>query len=195
MSEIRKKRLGTTLSCHVSVITNGQELSLDGRDITVLLVNPLGVCMLVDATFSGNIASFVYEGNQQRYTGVYRVEVYENFEKVSQSVFDKDAFELVPRSYMEEDGVDDLSYPDISLSGSIELAGKDGNDGLSAYELAVTIGGFEGTVEEWLNSLKPQKGVDYFTKEDIDAIKEEIEQKIEVNIEWATTREINAILV
>lgn len=47
--------------------------------------------------------------------------------------------------------------------------------GKSAYEVAV-MNGFEGTEEEWLESLKgekgdaPQKGVDYFT----DADKEEI---------------------
>ena len=38
--------------------------------------------------------------------------------------------------------------------------------GASAYEVAV-INGFEGTEEEWLESLKPRKGVDYFTDEDI----------------------------
>lgn len=50
--------------------------------------------------------------------------------------------------------------------------GGDGADGLSAYEIAVKYG-FEGSEEEWLESLHgedghtPEKGVDYFTKEDI----------------------------
>lgn len=178
MSEIRKRRVGTTLACQISVITNGQELPLEGRDITVLLVNPLGVCMRTNATFSGNVATFVYEGNEQQYTGVYRVEVYENFENVSQTVFDKDAFELVARSYMEEDGVDDLSSPLISLSGSIELAGKDGK---SAYEIAVEQG-FVGDVDAWLESLKPVKGVDYFTAEDKQSIVEETAQAVVTTI-------------
>ena len=36
---------------------------------------------------------------------------------------------------------------------------------IDAYGVAVK-NGFEGTVEEWLESLKPKKGVDYFTEED-----------------------------
>ena len=36
---------------------------------------------------------------------------------------------------------------------------------IDAYGVAVK-NGFEGTVEEWLESLKPKKGIDYFTEED-----------------------------
>lgn len=35
----------------------------------------------------------------------------------------------------------------------------DGTDGLSAYELAV-VGGFVGTLEEWLESLQGEEGID-----------------------------------
>lgn len=37
--------------------------------------------------------------------------------------------------------------------------------GRSAYEIAVA-SGFKGTEAEWLASLKPKKGVDYFTAAD-----------------------------
>lgn len=43
--------------------------------------------------------------------------------------------------------------------GSGEGTGKDGVDGKSAYELAV-LQGFEGTLDEWLESLKGQNGSD-----------------------------------
>lgn len=49
-------------------------------------------------------------------------------------------------------------------------------DGKSAYEVAVE-NGYEGTVEDWLNSLKgktPQKGIDYFTADDIAKIVEAV---------------------
>lgn len=49
-------------------------------------------------------------------------------------------------------------------------------DGKSAYEIAVE-NGYEGTVEDWLNSLKgktPQKGIDYFTAEDVEKIVEAV---------------------
>jgi hypothetical protein len=38
------------------------------------------------------------------------------------------------------------------------------------YEIAVK-NGFEGTIDEWLESLKPVRGVDYWTEEDVAAIK------------------------
>lgn len=45
----------------------------------------------------------------------------------------------------------------ISLSSLTGAAGTDGVDGKSAYELAVELG-FEGTEEEWLDSLKGEDG-------------------------------------
>lgn len=42
---------------------------------------------------------------------------------------------------------------------------------ISAYGIAVKHG-FIGTEEEWLESLKPQRGVDYFTPEDVQAFSE-----------------------
>lgn len=68
-----------------------------------------------------------------------------------------------------------------ATGGGSGEAGTDGADGKSAYELAVE-NGFEGTVAEWLASLKgvdgqdgadgaeghtPVKGLDYFTAEDV----------------------------
>ena len=54
-----------------------------------------------------------------------------------------------------------------------------GADGKSAYELAVAEG-FEGSLQEWLQSLKgpqgytPVHGVDYFTEADIEAISKQV---------------------
>lgn len=45
--------------------------------------------------------------------------------------------------------------------------------GYSAYEVAV-INGFSGTEEEWLESLKPKKGVDYFDAQDKREIVDEV---------------------
>jgi hypothetical protein len=60
-----------------------------------------------------------------------------------------------------------------------------GGSGESAYEIAVR-NGFEGTEEEWLESLKgytPVRGVDYWTEEDMAEIKTYIEQVI-LGGEW-----------
>lgn len=59
--------------------------------------------------------------------------------------------------------------------------GVPGRDGKSAYEVAKEEG-FEGTKEEWLDSLEgppgktPQKGTDYFTPDDIEEVTETVLQ-------------------
>lgn len=66
-----------------------------------------------------------------------------------------------------------ISNPDV-LSGKI--AKPRAIHGKSAYEIAVMCG-FDGTVEEWLESLKgekPIKGTDYFTAEEVQAIIDDI---------------------
>lgn len=45
------------------------------------------------------------------------------------------------------------------------------------YEIAVK-NGFEGTIDEWLESLKPVRGVDYWTEEDVAAIKRYIDEAV-----------------
>lgn len=75
-----------------------------------------------------------------------------------------------------------------SISGAVL---KEGNisaalsnpltQGYSAYEIAVQ-NGFIGTEKEWLESLKgysPVRGIDYWTKEDIDSIKQELKDYID----------------
>lgn len=74
-----------------------------------------------------------------------------------------------------------------SISGAVL---KEGNissalsnpltQGYSAYEIAVQ-NGFKGTEKEWLESLKgytPIRGVDYWTKADVEEIKIELKDYI-----------------
>lgn len=153
---IPKRRIGTTLSVSIPVLTEGEPVSLLGRDITVVLVSPRWVRQHVGYGLTdGNVVTFVYQGKDQNTTGCgeYRVEVYENLNQNRQRVFDKVLFELVPYSSMEEDGIDDLASPLIRIEpGNLSFGGK------SAYEIAVKHG-FVGTVEQWLASLKGEQGI------------------------------------
>ena len=54
---------------------------------------------------------------------------------------------------------DPLTWSDLTQTQIDELRGNDGNDGKSAYELAVQEG-FQGTLEEYLESLHGQDGQD-----------------------------------
>lgn len=49
--------------------------------------------------------------------------------------------------------------------------------GKSAYEVAVD-NGFIGTEEEWLFSIRPVRGVDYYTEDDIEDLKNDITDKV-----------------
>lgn len=69
--------------------------------------------------------------------------------------------------------------------GNVEGGGANGK---SAYELAVAEG-YEGTLEEWLDSLvgpqgdpgfTPVKGIDYFTDEEIQAVAEQAAGMVDV---------------
>lgn len=74
------------------------------------------------------------------------------------------------------------------LSGGIEKASNLKGElsqslarGPSAYEVAVD-NGFKGTEQEWLESLKgytPIRGIDYWTAQDVAAIKQELKAYID----------------
>ena len=79
---------------------------------------------------------------------------------------------MVPndQSYLHYDSYKDKWVPKTLTS----LSGEDGEDGKSAYEVAVE-NGFGGTEEEWLASLKGEQGdpftYDDFTQDQLDALK------------------------
>lgn len=54
--------------------------------------------------------------------------------------------------------------------------GTPGKDGLSAYEIAVK-NGFEGSEQDWLNSLQATAEMPTMTQEDITAIFKEVIKK------------------
>ena len=89
------------------------------------------------------------------------------------------------QSFGPQFGESNQQFPS-EFHGLQTIHGKDGEDGKSAYEIALE-NGFEGTEAEWLDSLRgkdgkdgkdglngkdgidgytPQKGVDYYTEAD-----------------------------
>ena len=79
---------------------------------------------------------------------------------------------------------------EVDIEVEVEQAGPQGKDGKSAYEIYVKNGG-ELTETEWLESLKgaegepgkdgytPVKGEDYWTEQDQQAIKTDLETYID----------------
>lgn len=157
-----KKRIGKTLKIKWAIKTNdGVELST--LALTLLRVPPRGKETPVQFTVSANVLEFRHEGAEQRECGVYNYRLIANLKKPDQTILDTcGAYELVPTTCQEKPGDSDVELSeDITLEGEMAI----GVQGASAYEIAVK-NGFEGTEQEWLESLKGKDGKP-FTYEDL----------------------------
>jgi len=97
-----KKRIGKDLTFDWTITTNGQPLSLEGRDLTIILSNPGGDRIVLPFTCNGNTVSFRYYGKDQKRLGVYSLTLWENYGNVGQTAVDKvKAFELVANTDLE----------------------------------------------------------------------------------------------
>lgn len=151
---ISKLRIGKDITIKMSILTNGEPVSLDGRDISVVLKTPMCQEVKLDFTTEDNIIISKYEGTKQKYCGVYMLTVWENYGKIGQSALDFcNAFELVSNTCKEVPTSEGLEIETITLEGDLSI----GIQGASAYEIAVE-NGFVGTEQEWLASLKGEKG-------------------------------------
>ena len=79
----------------------------------------------------------------------------------------------------------DFKYEDFTEEQLLDLRGEKGKDGRSAYELAKKYGGFEGSMDEWLESLQGPKGprgkdfkYEDFTQEQLDKLTEDIQHGV-----------------
>ena len=153
---LQKERIGTTLTVVWEVLTNGDAVSLDGRDIRVFAIDPHKKrTEMTDLQIGGSamdVVTCVFEGKEQEHPGIYQLECIENYNKPNQAVLDDDVIMLVPRSKQRTGGSIGLATPTIQLTTGTLWVGVKGKDGKSAYELAVA-DGYEGTVTEWLASL------------------------------------------
>jgi hypothetical protein len=150
---LQKERIGTTLTVVWEVLTNGDAVSLDGRDIRVFAIDPHKKrTEMTDLQIGGpamDVVTCVFEGKEQEHPGIYQLECIENYNKPNQAVLDDDVIMLVPRSKQRTGGSIGLATPTIQLTTGTLWVGVKGK---SAYELAVA-DGYEGTVTEWLASL------------------------------------------
>ena len=163
-----KIRIGKDITIRLLVLTNGIQEDLLGRDLLLLLTTPLKRTLRLDFTIEGSTVVSKIPGTEQKHIGQYDITLWENYGKEGQTVLDVcKAFELVEMTCMEDDTtVEGLDVEVVSLSGNMQV----GVSGASAYEIAVE-NGFVGSVEEWLASLKGEKGDKFefpdFTQEEI----------------------------
>ena len=145
---MKKIRIGNDIVIKWRVTINGEEVNLEGLDLSLYISTTYQPRREIAFTVAGNEITATYKGTEQKVTGVYRLTLYRNEGENAQSILDAcDAFELVSCSCLTTDAA--------FGSAEVELPIADlgiGVPGLSAYEIAVAEG-FEGTQAEWLASL------------------------------------------
>lgn len=109
MDRVKRIRIGNTIVFRFNVKTNGQDIPLSGRDLSVVLREPRhnNVDYLPFDVIDDNTIETRFEGIRQRYAGIHWFEVYENKGKSDQAVIDFAAVELVPNTAEADDTIDD----------------------------------------------------------------------------------------
>lgn len=130
---MKRIRIGKDIEIHWPILTNGEQVALEGRDLKLFVHLPSHMDIPVDFTTEGNTAIFIITGAMQKSIGVYRLTMWENLQKSGQTAVDYcNAFELVPTTCMEG-GEDDnnLTTETVDLEASSLVVGLPGE---SAYE-------------------------------------------------------------
>lgn len=100
---IPRKRFGKDIHCVWTITTNGEAVSLEGRDLKVVISTPTNIKKF-EPTFEckDNIVEFDFFGKDHYAHGVHNVTLWENYGQIGQTAVDKmNAFELVPNTDLE----------------------------------------------------------------------------------------------
>lgn len=130
---MKRIRIGKDIEIRWPILTNGEQVALEGRDLYLSLHLPS--CMEIPVQFEseGNIAIFTVSGSLQKQLGAYRLTLWENKGKSGQTAIDYcDAFELVPTTCMEGGNDNNLTTETVDLDASELVIGLPGP---SAYDL------------------------------------------------------------
>ena len=145
---MKKIRIGNDIVMKWRITINGEEVNLEGLDLSLYISTTYQPRKAIAFTVAGNEITATFKGAEQKVTGVYRLTLYRNEGENSQNILDAcDAFELVSCSCLTVDaafGGSEVELPIADLGVGIP--------GLSAYEIAVSEG-FVGTQAEWIASL------------------------------------------
>lgn len=158
---MKKIRIGNDIVLRITVTRLGEAEDFSGKTLALELRSAFQTISL-DFVRIGNVLTASWLGTQQTKTGTYRIILTEDYGEASRNTVDEcGAFALVAHSCQEQ-GLTGTQTLDVSLdvchhsSGEtvdIDLDVSAPANGLSAYEIAVAHG-YEGTEEEWLQSLR-----------------------------------------
>lgn len=113
---------GKDITGQFPVLTNGQAISLQGRDLKLLIKDSNGnVYEPAFSILNGINVKFTFPGASQRFLGIHSVRLWENAEKPGQRMYDiNNAFELVRTT--EEEGISSNDVmPDAMAKGFYDV--------------------------------------------------------------------------
>ena len=94
---MKRIRIGKDIVIHWPILTNGEQVALEGRDLKLFFNLPSHMDIPVDFTTEGNTPIFIINGAMQQSLGVTRLTMWENLQNSGQTDVDYyQAIELVP---------------------------------------------------------------------------------------------------
>lgn len=166
---MKKIRFGNDIPIAWTINRNDQPEDFTGKELRLTMIGTSGTTEVTDYTVEGNVLRWMFWGKDQHKPSTYHFCLVENGGEEGMFTIDTcDVLRLVGRSC----AADDCDGPfTVQITSNIDDKGVTCSsvitvpaNGLSAYEIAV-MHGFEGSEEEWLASLKGEKG-DAFTYSD-----------------------------
>ena len=166
---MKKIRFGNDIPIEWSINRNDKPEDFTGKTLRLTMIGTSGTTEVTDYTIEDNVLRWMFWGKDQHKPSTYHFCLVENGGEEGMFTIDTcDVLRLVNRSCAADDcdgpftmqvtsNIDDKG---VTCSSVITVP----SNGLSAYEIAV-LHGFKGTEEEWLESLKGEKG-DAFTYSD-----------------------------
>lgn len=126
---MRKIRIGKDIVIKWTILTNGEAVSLEDRNLKLFIIDNFGYKKELEYSVSGNNVESLFKGIEQKRIGTYRLTLWENYQKENQSVVDYcDAFRLVGTTCEENDDVSGIQTKAIiNLEASnFEIISKNG---------------------------------------------------------------------
>ena len=191
MKKSRHIRIGKDLKIRWPILTNGNAVPLEGRDLKLVLRTPTSNELPVTFITSENVAEFTFRGVEQTRVGRYSLTMWENYGKDGQTVVDYcDAFTLVARSCEESDEVLSGASLDVETveleAGTMEI----GVPGLSSYDLYIRHNpDSELTEEEYAKAPVQAAGVALAAVERLEETEASVKQAEQLRVQAEQGRE------
>lgn len=118
---MKRIRINNDLAIEWSILTNGQPMSIEGREIKVEISNTRGYSIKPAVTAQGNTLFFALKGAEQTSLGMHRIKATDTTDGAMNTLDIADAFELVPHTFMEGgEDAEGMNVRRIELTSNID---------------------------------------------------------------------------